>query len=41
MRAASGTVHPVKARMLRKASSMLRMLPAMAPLPSLGTPPSE
>ena len=40
MRAASGTVQPVKARMFLKASRMVSTLPAMAPLPSFGTPPS-
>ena len=40
MRAASGMVQPVKARMFRKASFIVRTLPAIAPLPSLGTPPS-
>src|SRR5918994_1335267 len=38
IRAASGTVQPVKARMFINASFMVSTLPAMAPLPSLGIP---
>jgi hypothetical protein len=40
MRAASATVQPVKASMFRKDSFMVRTLPAIAPVASLGTPPS-